>query len=698
MQHRLPWNRPNLIVSLGLGLLICAVALVWLGPATADAQGDCPNPYTVGAGDSWSVIARRCGVTVQELRAANPTLWRADGVLYRGQQLIIPGQPQTEDTPIPTEEESGDAGEGEEQIPVTHRVRAGESWLGIANRYGVSYADLRAANQALWNSRRENLRVNDELIIPGLFVGTPTPTPTASDTPTITATATETETPTITPTPSETATPTITPTASNTPIPTATATASNTPPPTNTPDPRTVVSSRKRSQGDFSASYLRFYEIDGSLEDWPVDSTHLVRHRVQNPGTFSGESDLSAEFDVAWTDDGLLLAVWVTDQAKRAPYTDQYSYRNDSIELLMDQDLYGDLLDASSDGDDYQIVVSYGQSGAIYYSFTPRWDWTRSPEVVTAFDPWEGGYTAEILIPWSTLGVRRSQLRTAQEFGFALSIADNDSPSGGNMETMLSTSPTRDLSDNPTEWGILTLTGESRISAQQPASNCRDSYGFDFQIGDTVRVTEYPAQRNRVRVDPSQNAEGRGWLNPGEEVLIIGGPRCADGWIWWEVQSPSQNLRGWTAGGNGAEFWLEHLPAPVEEVILRPGCEDTFTVSADSRIVISSVWGVKSRSLAIYHNEIMDVQIYLDGEMLPSDRSNLRPMSAISCGSFLSEDTYWVTESAEIRLAPGLYNVNVRYYFSERVTDGFDLNRDDQPDQYGPGYLDASSTYMLTVQ
>jgi hypothetical protein len=80
MPHHSIWNHPNRrsIVYLGLGLLFCAVALFWLGPATAGAQGDCPNPYTVGAGDSWSVIARRCGVTVQELRAANPTLWRAD--------------------------------------------------------------------------------------------------------------------------------------------------------------------------------------------------------------------------------------------------------------------------------------------------------------------------------------------------------------------------------------------------------------------------------------------------------------------------------------------------------------------------------------------------------------------------------------------------------------------------------------------
>ena len=212
-------------------LVVSALALLSVMGLTALALAqnpDCPNPYTVGAGDYWSVIASRCGVTVAELRAANPGLWRANGVLYRGEQLTIPGQPPETAAPLP-------ADSGEEQVPFRHRVAPGESWRGIANRYQVSFADLRGANPEVWRQRGENLRVGDELVIPGLFVGTPTPTPTASDTPTITPTPTASDTPTITPTPTVTPTPsktptaTITPTASNTPNPTATPTSTATP-------------------------------------------------------------------------------------------------------------------------------------------------------------------------------------------------------------------------------------------------------------------------------------------------------------------------------------------------------------------------------------------------------------------------------------------------------------------------------------
>ncbi|MGB5051258.1 MAG: LysM peptidoglycan-binding domain-containing protein, partial [Caldilineaceae bacterium] len=187
---------------------IVFLALLGLTAMALAQNPACPNPYTVGPGDSWSVIASRCAVTVQELRAANPTLWRVNGVLYRGEQLTIPGQPS--ETSVPPD------GNDDESVPYSHRVAPGESWSVIAKRYTVTFAELRVANSDVWNRRGENLRPGDELEIPGLFVGTPTPTPTASDTPTITPTPTASDTPTITPTATRTPTATITPTASNT--------------------------------------------------------------------------------------------------------------------------------------------------------------------------------------------------------------------------------------------------------------------------------------------------------------------------------------------------------------------------------------------------------------------------------------------------------------------------------------------------
>jgi hypothetical protein len=130
---------------------------------------------------------------------------------------------------------------------------------------------------------------------------------------------------------------------------------------------------------------------------------------------------------------------------------------------------------------------------------------------------------------------------------------------------------------------------------------------------------------------------------------------------------------------------------------LRPSCEQTLIASAEELIILSTAWGVKGYSLAAYHNQIMSVEIYINGEWVGSYRDGLRPMSAIPCGSWLGTDIYWVTEVAELFLPPGSHNVEVYYFFPERVTDGFDLNRDGQLDYYGPGYLPARR-YTVTVR
>jgi|GEM_PF-2701876 len=528
--------------------VLLVVLLSGFGVSVLLAQtSSCPNPYTVGSGDSWSVIASRCDVTLQELRAANPALWRTNGVLHRGEQMIIPGQPQ--EAPAPP-----DVGD-EESVPYRHRVAVGESWSVIAKGYSVTFAELRAANRDMWNRRGENLRPGDELVIPGLFVGTATstptatPTPTASDTPTITPTPTASDTPTITPTPSRTPTPTITPTATNTRRATATPTH------TITPDSQAVIARRQRSQGDFVAGYLPTYRIDGNFNEWTGFPKLSVDHQVypSNRGTFEDEADLGAKFSVAWNDDGLLLAVWVSDQFKRSPYTGRDSYKNDSIEILFDQDLDGDLLRASSGSDDYQIVVSYGQDGAILYTFGGGFDWRSAPEVQTAFSALNFSYAAEILIPWATLGVHRSQLDAGQTFGFALSVADNDGESSGGMDTMLSTSPARKAPNVPTQWGTLMLDGGQPYASPSSPANCQN---YALAVGDIAVVNSTPPEPNRVRSHPVIGENVRGRLQPGEAMKILDGPVCANGWVWWDVQGLEQELRGWTAEGDGSERWL----------------------------------------------------------------------------------------------------------------------------------------------
>lgn len=75
-------------------------------------------------------------------------------------------------------------------------------------------------------------------------------------------------------------------------------------------------------------------------------------------------------------------------------------------------------------------------------------------------------------------------------------------------------------------------------------------------VGGQGRVT--PGLPNKVRSAPSTSAAAIGSI-PGEAVFaVIGGPRCADGYLWWQVNY--NGLIGWTASGTGSEDWVVPYP------------------------------------------------------------------------------------------------------------------------------------------
>ena len=100
--------------------------------------------YTVEKGDSLYSIARRFGVTVQEIIDANNLV---SNTLSVGQSLIIPGI---------------SAGDDLETVPTTYTVEKGDSLYSIARRFGVTVNDLKNANSLTSNL----LSVGQVLIIP----------------------------------------------------------------------------------------------------------------------------------------------------------------------------------------------------------------------------------------------------------------------------------------------------------------------------------------------------------------------------------------------------------------------------------------------------------------------------------------------------------------------------------------------------
>jgi hypothetical protein len=71
------------------------------------------------------------------------------------------------------------------------------------------------------------------------------------------------------------------------------------------------------------------------------------------------------------------------------------------------------------------------------------------------------------------------------------------------------------------------------------------------------KVSEDNPTPNRVRTEPSQVSDVITLLPPGTVVELLDGPVCADGLVFWKVESDLiPDGLGWTAEGDGREYYL----------------------------------------------------------------------------------------------------------------------------------------------
>ncbi len=117
--------------------------------STARSYGPPPSgKYTVRSGDNLSLIAKRFGVTVGDLKAWNGL---RSNRIYTGKTLKVPGNrgQQAVASQRPA------AGSGQ------YRIRSGDNLSSIADRFGVSISDLKA-----WNGLRSSrIRAGNYLMV-----------------------------------------------------------------------------------------------------------------------------------------------------------------------------------------------------------------------------------------------------------------------------------------------------------------------------------------------------------------------------------------------------------------------------------------------------------------------------------------------------------------------------------------------------
>jgi|UniRef100_UPI004049390C LysM repeat protein len=136
--------------------------------------------YTVVRGDSLWSIAKRNGLSVVELSAANNL--RASSTLQLGQKLIIPGK-SVSNTPatvaVETKAVETKAASTSSKESITHVVKSGETLGGIARKYQVKMGDVATANNI---SDPAKIRPGQSLVIPGWSAPVATTTPKPAET------------------------------------------------------------------------------------------------------------------------------------------------------------------------------------------------------------------------------------------------------------------------------------------------------------------------------------------------------------------------------------------------------------------------------------------------------------------------------------------------------------------------------------
>jgi LysM repeat protein len=125
--------------------------------------------YTIGKGDTLSIIAKKYQLTKADLAAANHL--KTSAVLHVGQKLIIPAKSTQAPAPAaaagapaataPAEPAPADKGPVAEATK--HVVKPGETLGGIARKYGVRQGDIAVANN-ITDPRK--IQPGQELVIP----------------------------------------------------------------------------------------------------------------------------------------------------------------------------------------------------------------------------------------------------------------------------------------------------------------------------------------------------------------------------------------------------------------------------------------------------------------------------------------------------------------------------------------------------
>ena len=109
---------------------------------------------------------------------------------------------------------------------------------------------------------------------------------------------------------------------------------------------------------------------------------------------------------------------------------------------------------------------------------------------------------------------------------------------------------------------------------------CSDAPYSQLRLGDLAFVSYSPELPNRLRDSPGVARSaivGRAY--PGEQIVVLNGPACESGLLWWQVRVSARGLVGWTAEGDDFGYWLLPLASRFGPLAENPDLRQIAFVS-----------------------------------------------------------------------------------------------------------------------
>jgi len=273
--------------------------------------------------------------------------------------------------------------------------------------------------------------------------------------------------------------------------------------------------------------------LDGNLSESVWNLTEPINR------TISGVNNNTATFSTLWDDAYLYLAAQVLDSNLINDST--YPWQDDSMEIYLDG---GHEQSLTYDLNDRQFVQGYNDATLAALQ--------NGTGVLHNTTNITGGYTVEMAIPWSNLGLTPSANMT---LGFDLQ--QNDDDTGGNVQSVKGWNSTTGANYKDTSaFGTLTLSSQTVGTAQSssssaasqsssaqssvssPSSSSQSSAAQSssvssakFIIGDRVITTD----TLNVRSTASLTGTALGSQSLNQAGTIVSGPVSSGGYNWYNV-------------------------------------------------------------------------------------------------------------------------------------------------------------------